>query len=203
MEYKEARKEIVEKVELTYKDTKQKKDDNMVCENLVNKILDSDIIPLWEKRGKIGVGKSFEENKTNLNDILLDVTDDIWDKVLNEATKRYMKSLPKEKTREEIIDEIVKLCEENTTWDVIEKVCEWLVKNSKHIRQHFLDVGDVQVCVNGQIKRTGGIFLYSETDADDTIIDLNTWAYYEKKGQGDNFSKEELKELYEKLQDNE
>ena len=86
---------------------------------------------------------------------------------------------------------------------MVKKVCEWLVKNSKHIRQHFLDVGDVQVCVNEQINRTGGIFLYSETDADDTIIDLNTWAYYEKKGQGDNFSKEELKKLYEKLQDNE
>ena len=139
------------------------------------------------------------------------MTEDLGIQILNRVMEDYEFTgflppwyvMKKKESREEIIDEIVKLCEENTTWDVIEKVCEWLVKNSKHIRQHFLDVGDVQVCVNGQIKRTGGIFLYSETDADDTIIDLNTWAYYEKKGQGDNFSKEELKELYEKLQDNE
>ncbi len=171
----------------------------MDCENLINKILNSDTIPLWEKRGIIGVGKSFEENKTHLNDILLDVTDDIWDKVLNEATKRYMESLPKEKTREEIIDKIIESCEEDLTRNAVEKVCEWLVENSKHIRQHFLCVGDIQHYMNGNIHHVGGVFLYSETDGDDTIIDLDTWAYYEKKGQGDNFSKEKLKELYEKL----
>lgn len=177
-------------------------------EDLVNKLLDKADIERMEEKGWIGPDKSLEDISGQFNDVFLETIweDDIrpfWDAILNEAAKRYMESLPKEKTREEIIDKIVELCEEDTTWDVVEKVCEWLVENSKHIRQHFLDVGDVQVCVNGQIKRTGGIFLYSETDADDTIIDLNTWAYYEKKGQGDNFSKEELKELYEKLQDNE
>lgn len=183
------------------KNIKQKKGDVMNCENLVNKILDSDTIPLWEKRGIIGVNKSFEENRTHLNDILLDVTDDIWDKVLDEATKKYMESLAKKETREEIIDKIMESCEEDTDYNKVETVCEWLVDNSKTIRQHFLLVGDIQRFVNGQLKRTnlGGTFLYCVTEDVDTIIDLKTWAYYEKIGQGDNFSKEELKELYEKL----
>jgi len=180
-------------------------------EDLVNKLLDAADIERMEKESWIGPDKSFKENSGHFNDVFLatiweDDINNFWHAIVNEATKRYLNSVSmkkEEETKEVIIDKIVELCEEDTTWDVVEKVCEWLVENSKHIRQHFLDVGDVQVCVNGQIKRTGGIFLYSETDADDTIIDLNTWAYYEKKGQGDNFSKEELKELYEKLQDNE
>lgn len=193
--------EAFEKVELTYKNTKQKKGDVMNCENLVNEILNSDTIPLWEKRGIIGVGKSFEENRDHLNDILLDVTDDIWDEVLDEATKRYMESLPVEKTREDIIDEIVELCEEDTEYDMVEEVCEWLVDKSKYILQYFLYVGDIQQFVDEKIKRTrlGNVFLYCATEAEDTIIDLRTWAYYEKIGQGDNFSKEELEELYEKF----
>lgn len=180
-------------------------------EDLVNKLLNAADIERMEKESWIGPDKSFKENSGHFNDVFLatiweDDINNFWHAIVDEATKRYLDSVSmkkEEETREEIIDKIVELCEEDTTWDVVEKVCEWLVENSKHIRQHFLDVGDVQVCVNGQIKRTGGIFLYSETDADDTIIDLQTWAYYEKKGQGDNFSKEELKELYEKLQDDE
>lgn len=189
-------------IKIKYKEENEK-DDNMVCEYLVNKMLSKDTISIWEKRGIIGVGKSFEENRTNLNDILLDVTDDIWDKVLDEATKRYMKSLPakEEETREEIINGIVKLCEEDSDYNTTEKVCEWLVNKSKTISQYFLCVGDIQQFVDEKLKRTklGGVFLYAETDGDNSIMDLKAWAFYEKIGQGDNFSKEELKELYEKL----
>ena len=173
-------------------------------EDLANKLLNKINIERMEEKGWIGPDKSLEDISGQFNDVFLETIweDDIrpfWDAILNEAAKRYMESLPKEKTREEIIDKIIESCEEDLTRNAVEKVCEWLVENSKHIRQHFLCVGDIQHYINGNIHHVGGVFLYSETDGDDTIIDLDTWAYYEKIGQGDNFSKEKLKELYEKL----
>lgn len=176
-------------------------------EDLVNKLLDEADIERMEQKGWIGPDKSFKENSGHFNDVFLETIwenelSNFWDAIVNEATKRYMESLPvekKEETREEIIDKIIESCEEDLTRNAVKKVCEWLVENSKYIRQHLLCVGDIQHYINGNIHHVGGVFLYAETDGDDTIIDLDTWAYYEKKGEGDNFSKEELKELYEKL----
>lgn len=178
-------------------------------EDLANKLLNKINIERMEKKGWIGPDKSLEEISGHFNDVFLETIweDDIrpfWDAILDETAKKYMESLSvekKEETREEIIDKIIESCEEDTDYNRVETVCEWLVDNSKYIRQHFLLVGDIQQFVDEKIKRTylGGAFLYSETEAEDTIIDLKTWAYYEKIGQGDGFSKEELEELYEKL----
>ena len=176
-------------------------------EDLVNKLLDEADIERMEQKGWIGSDKSFKENSGHFNDVFLATIweDDIinfWNAIVDEATKRYLDSVSmkkEEETREEIIDKIMEVCEEDTTLSAVKKLCEWLVNNSKHIRRHLLDVDAVQLYINEQIHTIGGIYLYSEKDADGTIIDLQTWAYYEKKGQGDNFSKEELKELYEKL----
>lgn len=178
-------------------------------EDLANKLLNKINIERMEEKGWIGPDKSLEDISGHFNDVFLETIweDDIrpfWDAILNETAKKYMESLQakkEEETREEIIDKIIESCEEDTDYNKVETVCEWLVDNSKYIRQHFLLVGDIQQFVDEKIKRTylGGAFLYSETEAEDTIIDLKTWAYYEKIGQGDGFSKEELEELYEKL----
>lgn len=175
-------------------------------EDLANKLLNKINIERMEEKGWIGPDKSLEDISGHFNDVFLETIweDDIrpfWDAILNEAAKKYMESLPakKEETREEIIDKIIESCEEDLTRNAVKKVCEWLVENSKYIRQHLLCVGDIQHYINGNIHHVGGVFLYAETDGDGTIIDLDTWAYYEKKGEGDNFSKEELQELYEKL----
>jgi hypothetical protein len=193
MDDEEEAKKIVDafnKIELTYKE------ENNTTEHIINKILNDKVIPIWEERGIIGNHKTFEENKEHLNDILLDYSNDWWEDTLKEITTRYMATLPKNMTQKEIINKIVELCETDT--DKKECASEWIISKSKYINK-YLYVNTVEK-EYADIMTVNDILLYAQTDGDDSLLSFKMWGYYESIGQGDNFSKEELTELLNKIE---